>query len=138
MNKDNLYMDIAIRISEMSYSLRKKVGSVLVKDNNILSFGWNGMPNGFENICEDRDGNTKSEVIHSEINVISKLAKIGISCNEATLYITLSPCFDCAKAIYQSGIKKVIYLEEYRDAKPVEFLKKCGIEILKFERKIDE
>jgi dCMP deaminase len=131
--KDNMYMDIAIRVSEMSYSTRKKVGAVLVKDNNILSFGWNGMPTGFDNCCEIGDV-TNPEVIHAEMNVIAKLAKAGISCNNSTLYITLSPCFDCAKNVYQAGISKVIYLEEYRDTKPIEFLKKCNVEVVKMEK----
>lgn len=133
MNKfDNLYMDIAKRISSMSFSKRSKVGCVIIKDNNIVAFGWNGMPSGFDNSCEDENNNTFDEVIHAEENAICKAALQGISLNGATLYLTMSPCPHCSKLILQSGIKRVVYLEEYRITKSIEFLKKCNIEIIKY------
>lgn len=133
MNKfDILYMDIAKIIAAMSYSKRSKVGCVIVKDNNIISFGWNGMPHGFENCCEDENNVTYNEVIHAEENAICKAARQGISLNDATLYLTLSPCPHCSKLIIQSGIKRVVYLEEYRISKSIEFLKKCNIIIHKY------
>ena len=140
---DSLYMDIALRVSEMSYAVRKKVGAVLVNDENIISFGWNGVPRGFNNRCEDPVGEpyfkateigpitdlkTKEEVVHAEMNTIAKLARNGGTALGSFLYLTLSPCFHCAKLILQSGIKRVIYKEKYRDDKPIEFLKNGGIE----------
>ncbi len=134
MNKfDNLYMDIAIRISQMSFSNRSKVGAVIVKENNIVAFGWNGMPSGFSNSCEDENNNTHDEVIHAEENAICKAAKQGISLKDSTLYLTLSPCPHCAKLIIQSGIKNVIYLEEYRINKWIEFLKECNINVRHYD-----
>ncbi len=136
MNK--LYMDIAIRLSEMSYAQRKKVGAILVKDDNILSFGWNGMPSGFDNCCEyqglQNGLTTKKEVTHAELNIFAKLSKNGtIGTKDSTLYVTLSPCFECSKLIVQSGVKIVYYLEEYRDSSPIEFLQKAGVEVIKYE-----
>lgn len=130
---DKLYIDLAKRISEMSYAKRNKVGGILVKDNNIISFGWNGTPTGFDNECEDEFNNTKPEVIHAEMNIYSKLAKIGNSSNGATLYLTLSPCYECSKLIIQSGTTRVVYLKEYRDKRPIEFLKKAKIEVERFK-----
>lgn len=135
---NNLYMDIAVRLTNMSYAKRKKVGAILVKDDNIISFGWNGMPTNFDNCCEHLDENnniiTNNEVTHAELNIFAKLAKNGtIGIKGSTLYVTLSPCFECSKLIIQSGVSKVYYLEEYRDIKPLEFLKQAGIEVIKYE-----
>jgi dCMP deaminase len=130
-NKYDLkYLEIAKKISELSHAKRKKVGSIIVKDSVIISDGFNGTPTGFENECEDIDGNTKWYTLHSEANAIMKLVRIGgTSAIGATLYITLSPCKECAKLILQSGISKVIYLEEYRDTSGVIFLKDSNINI---------
>ena len=122
-----LYMDIAYRVAEMSHAKRRKVGCVIVKDERIISMGWNGMPTGMPNLCEDYDtlravSTTKKEVLHAEANALMKLAKYGSSANGATLYTTTSPCFECAKLIYQSGIKKLVYSEFYTDQKPLTFL----------------
>lgn len=130
---DKLYMDLALRIKDMSKANRKKVGGILVKDNNIVSFGWNGTPFGFDNACEDIDGNTISEVIHAEFNIIAKAAKQGISTNNTVLYITLSPCFECAKLLIQAGISKIIFYEEYRDDKPINFLSSLNIYCHRYE-----
>lgn len=125
---DAMYMDIATRISQMSTAERRKVGAVAVKDGNILAFGWNGMPSGFDNCCE-KDGETKDEVIHAEINLFAKLAASTGNSRDATLYLTLSPCYGCCKLIIQSGIKRVVYSEVYRIAEPIEFLKDAGVEV---------
>lgn len=131
---DKLYLDITLRISEMSLATRKKVGCCIVKDNNIISFGWNGTPSGFDNQCETENGDTKPEVIHAEMNAFSKLLKNGNQSIEgATIYLTLSPCWDCAKVIIQSGVKRVVYLDEYRNIDPLRFLEKTGIDIKKYE-----
>ena len=137
INKENRYhkkyLEIAQKISELSHANKKKVGSIIVKNSVIISDGFNGTPHGFENECEDLDGNTKWYTLHSEANAIIKLVRTGgISANGATLYITLSPCKECAKLILQSGINKVYYLEEYRDKSGIDFLSKSGIEICKF------
>jgi dCMP deaminase len=127
---DIKYLEIAKKISELSHAKRKKVGSIIVKDSVIISDGFNGTPTGFENNCEDIEGNTKWYTLHSEANAIMKLVRIGgTSAIGATLYITLSPCKECAKLILQSGISKVIYLEEYKDISGVTFLKDSNINI---------
>lgn len=133
---DLLYLDIAKRVSQMSCAKRSKVGCVIVKDDRILSMGFNGTPSGFDNECEfTNDKNeleTKKEVLHSESNAITKIAKSTESCAGSTLYITLGTCVECAKLIIQSGIKRVVYLEEYRDASGIELLKKTDIIVEKF------
>jgi dCMP deaminase len=155
----NFYMDIAERCSLMSFAERKKVGCVIVKDGNIIAMGWNGMPSGMDNRCEDLitcsycngsgsvdivhgmvdcdrcDGTghflvTKTECLHAELNALSKLAKSNNSAEGATLYVTLSPCVDCAKLIIQSGIKTVVFKEPYRDLSGIELLEKCGIKVI--------
>ena len=134
----DLYMDLATRIALMSHAVRLKVGSVIVKNNSIISFGWNGMPSGWDNNCEDYFGLdlsgkptfvTKPEVLHAESNAIAKLAKSTESGDGASMFITCSPCIECAKMIFQSGIKEVFYGEDYRDDGGVVFLNKCGITV---------
>ena len=127
------YLEIASKISELSHANRKKVGCIIVKDGVIISDGFNGTPKGFENGCEDIDGNTKWYTLHAEANAITKLVRTGgISAEGATMYLTLSPCKECAKLILQSGISKIIYSEEYRDLSGVDFLNKSGLEICKY------
>lgn len=131
---DTKYIEIAEKISELSYAKRKKVGCIIVKNSVIISDGFNGMPTGYENECEDCDGVTKWHTLHAEANAITKLVRIGgTSAVGSTLYLTLSPCKDCAKLILQSGISNVIYKEEYRDNTGIDFLKKSGINISKFK-----
>lgn len=134
---DILYMDIAYRIAEMSYAERKKVGALIVKDENIVSFGWNGTPHGFDNICENKqeDGSlvTKDELIHAEQNALAKAAKGVIPVDGGTLYLTLSPCWYCSGSIIQSGITRVVYCEEYRKPESIDFVKKSGITIEQLE-----
>ncbi len=122
--------------AENSYCIRRQVGALLVKDKMIISDGYNGTPAGFENICEDEDGKTKPYVLHAEANAISKIAKSGNSSNGATLYVTTSPCIECAKLIIQAGIKKVVYAEPYRIDDGIQLLKRANIELLQLS--IDE
>ena len=124
---------MAILISELSHCERRKVGCVIVKDDRVISFGYNGTPAQWDNVCEDEDGNTKSEVMHSESNALSKLAKCNESGQDAILFVTTIPCMECAKLIKQSGIKEVYYLDKYRKSDGEDFLIKCGITPLKVE-----
>ena len=117
---DKLYMDIAERVGEMSYDEAYKVGSIIVKDGQILSQGWNGMPSGMSNTTRI-DGFTRPEVIHSEANALMKLAKHGGNCDGATIYCTYSPCWGCAKLILQAGIKRLVYNKIY-DANALKFI----------------
>lgn len=138
----NLYMDWARRCAELSYARRLHVGAVIVKDDTVISYGYNGMPAGWDNNCEDEiiiecDGSeeydyilkTKPEVLHAESNAIAKLAKSSNSGLGADMFITHSPCLDCAKLIYQSGIRRVYFGEHYRDDSGIKFLEKSGIEV---------
>jgi len=144
--KDTTFMEIAKIIAKESYCKRSKVGAVLVKNNRIISVGYNGTPIGktkwvedetipFEgysipdNTCEDKNGNTRKDVIHAEMNAILFAAKNGIPTNGCGLYVTMSPCSECAKAIIQSGIKEVIYDKEYRLTEGIDILKASKIEV---------
>lgn len=156
---EKIYMQVAYQFAKLSYAERRKVGCVIVKDKQVISFGYNGTPHGFENECEcevkmDPDAGawlypetikeqwpfenpeggryqltTKREVLHAESNAIMKVAKSTMSCEGADLYTTTCPCFDCAKLIIQAGIKKVYYTEDYRDMSGVELLKKAEIDV---------
>ena len=117
--------------AENSYCIRRQVGALLVKDKMIISDGYNGTPSGFENICEDENNKTKPYVLHAEANAISKIAKSNNSSNGATLYVTSSPCLECAKLIIQAGIKEVVYLEEYRHTEGIDLLKQANIHVYK-------
>lgn len=125
---DTAYMRMALEWAKLSYCKRKQVGALIVKDRMIISDGFNGTPTGFENCCEE-EGNTKWYVLHAEANAILKVAGSTQSCKNATLYITLSPCKECSKLIHQSGIKRVVYANEYKDTSGVQFLEKAGVEI---------
>ena len=114
---------------ELSHCKRKKVGAIIVKNNMIISDGFNGTPSGFDNNCEDSEGNTNWYVLHAEANAILKVAKSTNSCKDATLYLTLSPCKECAKLIHQSGIKRVVYLKNYKDTTGLQFLENAGVKI---------
>lgn len=127
-------MDWAERVAQLSYARRLQVGAVIVKDDCVISYGYNGMPAGWDNNCEEELDNTytlktKSEVIHAESNAIAKLAKSSNSGNAADIFITHSPCIECAKLIYQSGIKRVWYGVNYRDESGINFLRKSGVEV---------
>ena len=120
---------MALIWAENSYCERRKVGALVVKNNMIISDGYNGTPTGFENICEDENNVSKPYVLHAEANAITKLARSSNSSEGATLYVTASPCIECAKLIIQSGIKRVIYTEQYRLTDGVDLLKRAGIEV---------
>ena len=131
-------MDWAKRTAQLSHARRLQVGAVIVKDDSVISYGYNGMPAGWDNNCEDEiyheDGfhitlKTRPEVIHAESNSIAKLAKSSNSGNNADIFITHSPCMECAKLIYQSGIKRVWYGVNYRDESGIDFLRKSGVEV---------
>lgn len=122
-------MRIAREWGQLSYCVRKKVGAIIVKDRMIISDGYNGTPSGFENCCEDEDNLTKWYVLHAEANAILKVARSTQSCEGATLYITMSPCKDCSKLIHQSGIKRVVYQQSYKDNSGIDFLIKAGVTV---------
>jgi len=115
--------------SKLSHCKRKQVGSLIVKDKMIISDGYNGTPSGFENFCEDEDGYTKWYVLHAEANAIAKVSGSTQSTKESTLYITLSPCKECSKLIFQSGISRVVYSKKYKDLSGIEFLIKSGVSV---------
>ena len=126
---DRAYLEMAEVWSRNSYCKRRKVGALLVKDRTIISDGYNGTPSGFENICEDENGATKPYVLHAEANAITKVAKSGNSSEGATLFVTASPCAECAKLIIQAGIRRVVYRDAYRLTDGIDLLKRAGIEI---------
>ena len=119
--------------AENSYCVRRQVGALIVRDKMIISDGYNGTPSGFENICEDEAGKTKPYVLHAEANAITKVAKSNNSSEGATLYVTSSPCIECAKLIIQSGIKRVVYADSYHSMDGIDLLKRVGIEIVRVE-----
>ncbi|MFA5297986.1 MAG: dCMP deaminase family protein [Lutibacter sp.] len=126
---DQAYMRMALEWAKLSFCQRKQVGALIVKDRMIISDGFNGAPTGFDNSCEDEEGNTKWYVLHAEANAILKVASSTQSCKDSTLYITLSPCKECSKLIHQSGIKRVVYAQAYNDGSGLEFLEKAGVEL---------
>lgn len=123
-------MQMAMVWSQLSYCNRKKVGALIVKEKMIISDGYNGTPSGFKNQCEDHEGNTHWYVLHAEANAILKLARSTQDCEGATLYVTLSPCQQCSKLILQSGIRRVVYSEAYRDSSGIDFLIEAGIQVV--------
>ena len=130
---DDKYMQMASIWASNSYCKRRQVGALLVKDRMIISDGYNGTPSGFENVCEDENGVTKPYVLHAEANAISKVAKSGNSADGATLYVTASPCMECAKLIIQSGIRRVVYRDEYRLTDGIDLLRRAGVEVEKID-----
>ena len=127
---DKRYIRMASIWAENSYCTRRQVGALIVKNQRIISDGYNGTPSGFENICEDENNVTKPYVLHAEANAITKIARSNNSSDGATLYVTASPCIECAKLIMQSGIKRVVYSEKYRLEDGLELLQRAGIEVL--------
>ena len=126
---DIAYLKMAKEWSKLSHCKRKQVGSLIVKDKMIISDGYNGTPTGFENFCEDEDGYTKWYVLHAEANAIAKVSGSTQSTKGSTLYITLSPCRECSKLIFQSGISRVVYSKKYKDLSGIEFLIKSGVSV---------
>lgn len=134
-NLDCRYLRMAQIWAENSYCKRRQVGALVVKDKMIISDGYNGTPSGFDNICEDETNTTYPYVLHAEANAITKLARSNNNSDGATLYVTASPCIECAKLIIQAGIKRVIYGEEYRLSDGLDLMRKAGIEVLLLEQK---
>ena len=130
---DQRYIEMAGIWARNSYCKRRQVGALIVKDKMIISDGYNGTPSGFENVCEDENGVTKPYVLHAEANAITKVAKSGNSSQGSTLYVTASPCLECSKVIIQSGIKRVVYRDEYRLTDGVDLLRRAGIEVEKID-----
>lgn len=131
---DVKYLRMARIWAENSYCVRRQVGALIVKDKMIISDGYNGTPCGFENICEDPEtGKTKPYVLHAEANAITKVAKSISSSDGATLYVTASPCIECAKLIIQAGIIRVVYSDEYHATDGVDLLKRVGIDVVRVE-----
>lgn len=126
---DYRYLRMARIWAENSYCRRRQVGALVVKDKMIISDGYNGTPSGFENICEDESGTTFPYVLHAEANAITKLARSSNNSDGATLYVTASPCIECAKLIIQSGIRRVVYAEKYRLTDGVDLLEKAGVKV---------
>ena len=127
---DARYARMACIWAENSYCERRKVGALVVKDQMIISDGYNGTPTGFENICEDDNNTSKPYVLHAEANAITKLARSANSSEGATMYCTASPCIECAKLIIQAGIKRVVYSEQYRLTDGIDLLRRAGVEVL--------
>jgi dCMP deaminase len=133
MKFDRRYLEMAAVWAKNSYCKRRQVGAIIVKDNMIISDGFNGTPSGFENICEDENGDTKPYVLHAEANAITKVARSNNSSDGSTLYITSSPCVECAKLIIQAGIKRVVFSDNYRISDGIELLKRANIEIVQID-----
>ncbi len=127
---DSRYLRMARIWAENSYCVRRQVGCLVVKDKRIISDGYNGTPSGFENVCEDDNNVTKPYVLHAEANAITKLARSHNNSDGATLYVTASPCIECAKLIIQSGVQRVVYGEKYRLEDGIDLLKRAGIEVV--------
>lgn len=129
------YMKVAETTATLSRARRLQVGCIVVKGDAIISQGWNGTPRGFDNTCEHEvngEMKTKPEVVHAEMNALSKIAKSNHSSDQAIMFLTHSPCYECSKAIIQSGIKAVYYKEDYRDDRPLNFLRQANIEVIKY------
>jgi dCMP deaminase len=127
---DRRYLEMANIWAQNSYCKRKQVGALIVKDKMIISDGYNGTPSGFENNCEDEENKTKPYVLHAEANAITKVAKSNNSSENATLYITTSPCLECSKLIIQSGIRRVVFNDKYRNEDGLKLLERAGIKIV--------
>ena len=127
---DKRYLEMALIWARNSYCIRRQVGALIVKEKMIISDGYNGTPSGFENICEDEDNVTKPYVLHAEANAITKVAKSHNSSENSTLYVTTSPCMECAKLIIQSGIKRVVYCNIYHKTDGLDLLKRANIELI--------
>ena len=130
---DRAYLRLAKSWGLLSYCTRKKVGAIIVKEGVIISDGFNGTPKGFDNYCEDTNGDTHWYVLHAEANAILKVAKSTNNCNGSTLYLTHSPCKECSKIVLQAGVIRLVYIEKYKDASGLIFLQNAGVDILQIE-----
>lgn len=131
---DKAYLRLALSWAQLSHCARKKVGAIIVKDSIIISDGYNGTPAGFDNCCENEEGQTQWYVLHAEANAILKVARSSNNCKDATLYLTHSPCKDCSKLVLQSGITRLVYQEAYKDTSGIDFLKSAGLEVVQLEK----
>lgn len=134
---DKAYLRMANTWAELSHCSRKKVGALIVRDGMIISDGYNGTPAGFDNCCENEQGDTHWYVLHAEANAILKVARSTNACRNATLYLTLSPCRDCSKLVLQAGITRVVYINEYKDTAGIDFLKSAGVEVVHISEPFD-
>ena len=126
---DKAYLRMALEWAQLSHCKRKKVGAIIVKNKMIISDGYNGTPSGFNNACENDNGETHWYVLHAEANAILKTARSTHDCSGATLYLTMSPCRECSKLIHQSGITRLVFINEYKDKSGVEFLKTANVDV---------
>ena len=126
---DIAYINMALEWAKLSHCKRKQVGALIVKNRMIISDGYNGTPSGFDNCCEDENGETHWYVLHAEANAILKIASSNHDCNGATLYLTMSPCKECSKLVHQAGIKRLVYLNRYKDTSGLVFLENAGVKI---------
>ena len=127
---DKAYLKMALEWAKLSHCKRKQVGALIVKNRMIISDGYNGAPSGFDNCCENNEGETHWYVLHAEANAILKTAGSTHNCRGAVLYLTMSPCKDCSKLVHQSGIIRLVYINRYKDASGVDFLKEAGVEVV--------
>ena len=130
---DRAYLRMALEWAKLSHCDRRQVGAIIVRDGQIIADGYNGTPSGFDNCCENDDGETHWYVLHAEANAIMKVARSTNSAKNSTLYVTLSPCKDCSKLAHQAGIKRVVFVNGYKDMSGVEFLKEAGVEVVQIE-----
>lgn len=137
MQFDRRYLEMALIWARNSYCIRRQVGALIVQDQMIISDGYNGTPSGFENICEDEENKTKPYVLHAEANAITKVAKSNNSSEKATLYVTTSPCLECAKLIIQAGIKRVVFCDKYHNEDGLKLLDRAGVEVLFIDLKAE-
>lgn len=127
------YMQTARAFAKLSYATRKKVGGIAVTPQDVMVYSWNGRPIGDDNTCEDGGGNTHQDVLHCESNLVAKAAREGISLKGSTVVVTLSPCLNCSKQMYQAGVMRVVYDEEYRDLSGIDFLRKHSVFVEQYE-----
>ena len=131
---DRAYLRMALEWAQLSHCKRKQVGALIVKNRMIISDGYNGTPSGFANCCEDENGETQWYVLHAEANAILKTASSTHDCGGATLYLTMSPCKECSKLVHQAGIKRLVFINKYKDTAGIDFLKEAGVDVLEFDK----
>ena len=131
---DRAYLRMALEWAQLSHCKRKQVGALIVKNRMIISDGYNGTPSGFGNCCEDENGETHWYVLHAEANAILKTASSTHDCGGATLYLTMSPCKECSKLVHQAGIKRLVFINKYKDAAGIDFLEEAGVDVLEFDK----
>ena len=131
---DRAYLRMVLEWAQLSHSKRKQVGALIVKNRMIISDGYNGTPSGFENCCEDEKGKTHWYVLHAEANAILKTASSTHDCSGATLYLTMSPCKECSKLVHQAGIKRLVFINKYKDTSGINFLEEAGVDVLEFDK----